>query len=73
MEQDIVKSFASISDIYMNFRRAWVRRVVHGPQFASGLANARSTMQADPAYDSEKYRTALFAAEADAEIAANNE
>jgi hypothetical protein len=59
-----------MSDIYENFPRAWVRRVVDGSQLASELAKARSTMQADPAYDPEKYRTALFeaAAEADAII-----
>jgi hypothetical protein len=60
-----------MSDIYENFRRAWVRRVVDGAGFASELAKARSTMQADPVYDPEKYRAALFeaAAEADAIIA----
>jgi hypothetical protein len=60
-----------MSDIYENFRSAWVRRVVDGPRFASELAEARNTMQADPAYDPEKYRAVLFeaAAEADAIIA----
>ena len=45
--------------------------MVDGPRFASELAEARNTMQADPAYDPEKYRAVLFeaAAEADAIIA----
>lgn len=57
-----------MSDIYLNFKRAWVQRVVHGSRYASELAKARSTMQADPAYDPKKYQDALFeaAAEVDA-------
>jgi hypothetical protein len=61
------------TDVYDNFKRAWVRRVVDGSRFASELAKARSTMQADPAYDPQKYRAALYAAaaEADAVIASS--
>jgi hypothetical protein len=51
-----------MSDIYLNFKRAWVRRAVDGPDFAFELAKARSTMQADPAYDPRKHRAALFEA-----------
>jgi hypothetical protein len=60
-----------MSDIYSNFKHAWVRRVVDGSRFASELAEARSTMRTDPAYDPVRYRAALFeaAAEADAMIA----
>ena len=60
-----------MSDIYDNFRRAWVKRVVEGPtpHLSSELAKARSTMETDPTYDPKKYRAALDAAAAEADAA----
>ena len=54
-----------MSDVYVEFKEAWVDRVIFGSSMAGRLAHARRAMKAQPDYDEAKYHAALFAAEAE--------
>jgi hypothetical protein len=52
-------------DLYLNFKDAWIDRAIFGSSMAARLANARNAMRAQPDYSEQKYRAAVFAAEAE--------
>ncbi|HZR76882.1 hypothetical protein [Bradyrhizobium sp.] len=54
-----------MSDLYSEFKEAWVDRAIFGSGVAARLAKARSAMRAQPNYDDAKYLAAVFAAEAE--------
>ena len=52
-----------MTDIYSEFENAWIDKVANRRD-GSALADVRARMKSDPAYDEQKYRDALFSAEA---------